>query len=147
MGTACTTPTGSPSITHRYRTFHLHCHHQGIHQDHAHQKHAPPLTVLYTRQAILGMMAAAERIAMAENESGSMGTYLNIKTKTLELLDRAGQLCQPEDRSATRCICTRPRPPPPLIAIPPAHFDLHHTDIAAHRQSPYIVTGIADSIA
>ena len=141
MGTVCTTPTGSPSITHRYRTFHLHCHHQGIHQD-----LAPPFNVAFTSHTFLGMMKAAEQMFIAEK--GPIGLpYIYIKKKIQELLERTEQLCQPEDRSATRCMRAPPRPPPPFIPIPPAHFDLHDTDIAARRQSPYNDTGITTSLA
>ena len=113
-----------------------------MHQDTRQRVH------LYSKQNMLDMMDAAEDAYRGEAPEtpfyyDSVNRYM--REKILKMMEAAER--KAEERSATRYLCARPRPPPPFIPIPPPHFDLHETDIAAHRPSPYMVTGLTTSIA
>ena len=118
-----------------------------MHQDTRQRVH------LYSKRNILDMMDAAQdayRGEAPEADDGEMPFYFYpvkryMKEKIQKMMESAER--KAEERSATRYLCARPRPPPPFITIPPPHFDLHETDIAAHRHSPYMVTGRTTSIA
>ena len=108
----------------------------------------PRLKVAYSKQNVLEMMDAAEHACRMEDPETPFcfdSGVRYMKGKMQEMMSATER--KPEERSATRYLCARPRPPPPFITIPPPHFDLHETDIAAHRHSPYMVTGRTTSIA
>ena len=113
-----------------------------MHQDTRQRVH------LYSKRNILEMMDAAEDAYRGEAPETPFYFYSvkrYMKEKIQKMMETAER--KAEERSATRYLCARPRPPPPFITIPPPHFDLHETDIAAHRHSPYMVTGRTTSIA
>ena len=116
---------------------------KGMHQD-----TVPRVDVSYGKQTVLDMMAAAEHgyLTMDPEPPLCVKESLVYMKETMQKLLAAAER-KAEERSATRYLCARPRPPPPFIPIPPPHFDLHETDIAAHRHSPYMVTGLTTSIA
>ena len=103
---------------------------------------------LYSKQNMLDMMDAAEDAYRGEAPEtpfyyDSVNRYM--REKILKMMEAAER--KAEERSATRYLCARPRPPPLFIPMPPPHFDLHEIDTAAHRHSPYMVTGLTASIA
>ena len=112
-----------------------------------HQDPVPRLKVAYSKQNVLEMMDAAEHAYRMEDPETPFcfdSGVRYMKGKMQEMMSATERKL--EERSATRYLCARSRPPPPLIPIPPPYFDLQETDIVAHRHTPYMVTGLTTSL-